>query len=156
MEYVNKLTTGQRVIAAFGVLMFIDSFLPWYKYSGGNSSVAAAIAAAGFRTSSNAWQSPYGSIWSILAVLIAMGMVGVVVAVVFGNVKLPDLGQFTWGQAALAAGGLVLLLVVIKFLGHSGNLGIGFIIGFIAAVGLAGGGYLRYTEEQVSTSTTRT
>ena len=151
MEYVNKLTMGQRVIVASGILMVIDSFLPWYKYSGAGSDIARSL---GVRTTANAWQAP-GSFWSILAVLIAVAMVGVVVAVVFGNVKLPDLGQFTWGQAALAAGGAALLFVVIKFLNHSGDLDFGFFLGFIAAIGLTAGGYLRYTEEQGASGVTR-
>jgi hypothetical protein len=144
LEYWNKLTMGQRVIVASGILMLIDSFLPWYKYGGAGADLASQF---GIRTTSNAWQAP-GSFWSILAVLIALGMLALVVAVVFGNVQLPDLGQFTWGQAALAAGALALLFVVIRFLNHSGDLSYGFILGFIAAAGLAAGGYLRYTEEQ--------
>jgi hypothetical protein len=135
LEYVNKLTSGQKLIVGSGILMFIASFLPWHKYDFGIVT-----------ENRSAWQSP-DTIWSLLAVLISIAMVGVVLAVVFGNVTLPDLGQFTWGQAALASGALTLVLVIIKFLATTNHLGFGFFLGFIAAVGLAAGGYLRYTEE---------
>ncbi len=70
--------------------------------------------------------------------------------------KLPDLGQFTWGQAALAAGGVVVLCIVLKLINESSHMSIGFFLGIIAAAVVGAAGYFRYTEEQVSTTTTRT
>jgi hypothetical protein len=140
MEYWNKLTMGQKLVLGGALVMLIASILPWYKVSFdlgplGSSSV-----------SRNGWQSP-GAIWSILAVLISLGFAGLIVAKEFGNVTLPDLGGFTWGQAALAAGALVALCIVIKLINESSHLSIGFFVGIIAAAAVAAGGYFRYTEE---------
>jgi len=141
MDMINQLTMGQKVIAGGGILLLIASILPWHHYNFG-----LGIPGASVTVNRNAWQSP-DAIWSILAVLIGVIMAAVIIARV-ANVNLPELGSITWGQAMLGAGGAVIILVIIKFLAHTGNLGIGFFLGFIAAVALAAGGYLMYTEER--------
>ncbi len=141
MDMVNQMTKGQKVVAAAGILLFIFSFLPWHHYNFGISipGVSASL-------NRSAWQSP-DAIWSILAVLIGLIMALVVLSRL-ANVNLPDLGSVTWGQAMLGAGVAVLILVIIKFLAHTGSLGFGFYLGFLAALALAAGGYLMYTEER--------
>ena len=140
MDMVNQMTTGQKLVAAGGILMLIASFLPWYKVS---FSLAPGFSSS---ISRSGWQSP-GALWSILAVLIAVVMAGVVLARL-GNVNLPDLGSVTWGQAMLGAGAAVVILVIIKLANEASHLSFGFILGIIAAALLAGGGYLMYTEER--------
>ena len=142
MEYWNKLTMGQKLVLGGALLMLIASFLPWYKVSFGFEELGISGS-----VSRNGWQSP-GALWSILALLISLAFAGVIIAKEFGNVQLPDLGQITWGQAALGAGGLVALCVIIKLINESSHLSIGFFLGIIAAAAIAAGGYFRYTEEQ--------
>ncbi len=142
MEKLNELSNGEKAIGVGGVLMVIASFLPWYKVS-----IDAGAFSASF--SRNGWQSP-GALWSVLAVLIAVAMVGVIGGMKFGNLKLPDLGNFSLGQIMLGAGGLTVVLIVLKFLGESSSLSIGFFLGVIAAVLLAAGGYLLFTEEKAA------
>jgi hypothetical protein len=148
MDMVSQLSMGQKLIAGGGILMLIASFLPWYK-------VSFSVAQIGFSTSvsRSGWQSP-GGIWSILAVLLAVAMAGVVIARL-ANVALPDLGSVTWGQAMLGGGVAVAVLVVIKLLNHSSNLSFGFFLGIIAAVALAAGGYLLYSEERTGAGAMR-
>ena len=141
MDMINQLSMGQKLIAVGGIALLIFSFLPWHHYNIGFSipGVSASL-------NRSAWQSP-DAIWSILAVLIGL-LMALVVLSRLANVNLPDLGSVTWGQLMLGAGFAVLILVIIKFLAHTGSLGFGFYLGFLAAVALAAGGYLMYTEER--------
>lgn len=149
MDKFNQMTLGEKLASGGGLLMLIASILPWYKVSFDIPGIVSSS------VSRNGWQSP-GAIWSILAVLISVAFASVVVARKFGNVQLPDLGQFTWGQAALAAGGLVALCIILKLINEHSHMSIGFFLGIIAAGVVAAAGYLRYTEEQVAPTTTRT
>ena len=143
MDMINQLSMGQKLIAVGGIALLIFSFLPWHHYSFGAISGIPGVPGSLNR---NAWQSP-DAIWSILAVLIGLIMALVVLSKL-ANVDLPDLGSVTWGQAMLGAAAAVSILVIIKFIAHSGSLGIGFFLGFIAAVVIAAGGYMLYTEER--------
>ncbi len=140
-EQFQKLALGEKIILIAGPLLFIDSFLPWYSIS---------FEAFGFSESitRSAWQSP-GALWSMLAVLIGLVMTGLVAAVRFGNVKLPELPDpVTWGRLQLGLGGAAALFVVIKLINESSFLGFGFYIGIIVVIALAAGGFLTYQEEQ--------
>lgn len=140
-EQFQKMALGEKIILVAGPLLFIDSFLNWYSVSFESLGFSASISRSG-------WQSP-GAIWSILAVLIGLVMVGLVGAVRFGNVKIPELPQgVTWGRIMLGLGGAATAFVVIKFLGESSHLAFGFFVGAILVVALAAGGFLLYQEEQ--------
>ncbi len=81
--------------------------------------------------------------------LIGLVRIGLIAAVRFGNVKMPDLPQgVTWARLHLGLGAAAVLFVVIKFLGESSNLSYGFFIGIILVVALAAGGFLLFQEEQ--------
>jgi hypothetical protein len=147
LEKLNDLSNGEKLIAGGGILMVIASFLPWYKVSIDFGEFGGASFSA------NGWEAP-GAIWSILAVLIAVALVGVIAAVRFGNVKLPDLGQFTWGQALLAGGVATVVLVLLKLISESSSMSFGFYLGILAAIAMAAGGYLAFTEEKSGVSRT--
>ena len=137
MDRLNALTTGEKLTAGGGVLMLIAAFLPWYK-----------ISIQGFGSlSQNGLESP-GAIWSMLATLIAVVVAAVIIGSRFGNMSLPDLGSITWGQAHLVLGAIVLVCVLLKMVNESNFMAIGFYLGIIAAIALAGGGYLLYSEEK--------
>ncbi|HEY7268209.1 MAG TPA: hypothetical protein VH951_00145 [Dehalococcoidia bacterium] len=133
------MTTGEKLVVGGAALMLIASFLPWYSVSLGPLG--------SFHRSG--WQSP-GALWSVLALLISLGFAGIILGRKFGNLQLPDLGQFTWGQAALAAGAVVALCILLKLINESSSMAIGFFLGIIAAALVAVGGYFRYTEENAA------
>ena len=140
-EQFQKMALGERIILVAGPLLFIDSFLRWYNFSFEAFGFGGSISRSG-------WQSP-GALWSILAVLIGLVMVGLVAAVRFGNVKMPNLPEgVTWARLHLGLGSAAVLFVVIKFINESSNLSYGFYIGIILAVALAAGGFLLFQEEQ--------
>ena len=142
MDRINALSTGEKLIVAGGIVMLIASFLPWYSYDFGLDGIAD------ISISRNGWQSP-GAIWSILATLVAVAMAGTILAAKFGNMTLPALSNnLTWGTLYLAAGGIVALCVILKLVGESSYLSFGFYLGILAAIALAAGGYLLYSEEK--------
>jgi hypothetical protein len=141
MEKVNTLSMGEKIIVGAGIVMLIASFLPWYDVDVAFEGITLASA------SRSGWQSP-GAIWSILATLIGVIMAGAVLAPKLGNVRLPDLGQVTWGQALLGMGVVAVIFVLLKLLNESSYMAFGFFIGIIAAIALAVGGYLVFSEEK--------
>ena len=136
IERFKALSIGEKIIVIAGLVLLIDGFLPWYSVSIGPYSASAS-----------GWESP-GALWSFLAVLIGLAMAAVVVLKGLTEVEIPDnIGGVSWPKLFLGGGVAALVLVVIKFLNESSNLGFGFYLGFIAAVALAVGGFLMFREE---------
>jgi hypothetical protein len=135
VDKINSLSNGEKLIAAGGVVLLIASFLPWYSVDFGEFG----------SIDRNGWESP-GAIWSVLAVIIGVIMAAVVLAPKFGNVALPDLGSVTWAQALLGLGSAALLFIILKLINESSSMAFGFFLGILAAIALAAGGYLYFTE----------
>src|SRR5688572_32689019 len=133
---------GEKLAAGGGVLMFIASFLPWYKVTVEFLEFSESFTA-------NGWDAP-GAIWSILAVFIGLALVVAILGPKLANMQLPALGGITWGQAFAGLGGLSLLFIILKLLNESSSISYGFFLGIIAALAMAAGGYLLYTEEKGS------
>ena len=142
MDRINALSMGEKLVVAGGVVMLIASFLPWYKYDFGLDGIAD------ISISRNGWQSP-GALWSLIATIIGAAMAGSILAAKFGNMRLPALSNnLTWGTLYLAGGGIVAVCVVLKLINESSYLSFGFYLGILAAIALAAGGYLLYSEEK--------
>ena len=148
MEKMNQLSTGEKLIAAGALLMLIASFLPWYSID-----LGLDLPGVDDTFSRNGWQSP-GQLWSILALLVSLAMAAVVLGPKLANMRLPDIGKYTWGQALLAAGGLVALFIILKLINESSYLAFGFFLGIIATVILVAGGYLMYSQERAGVTRT--
>ena len=142
MDKINLLSMPEKAIAGGGVLMLIASFLEWWHYS-----------VAGFGSvGEGGWGSP-GSIWGILAILIALALAAVVLATKLGNMQMPALPQnVTWAQVWGGGAAAVVVFMILKAWRISavpvGGFGIGFFIGVIAAAAIAYGGYMMYTEQK--------
>jgi hypothetical protein len=137
VDKLNTLSNGEKLIAGGGVVMLIASFLPWYKIDFGGI--------VGVSVSRNGWESP-GFLWSFLALIIGVVMAAAILGPKFANIQLPDLGSITWPQAHLGLGVAALVFVILKFVNESSYLSFGFYLGFLAALALAAGGYLYFTE----------
>lgn len=135
MDKLNTLSNGEKLIAGGGVVMLIASFLPWYSIDFGGLATF----------SRNGWQSP-GAIWSLLAVVIGVVMAVAILGPKFANLQLPALGTITWPQAHLGLGVAALVFVILKFVNESSFMSFGFYLGILAAIALAAGGYLYFTE----------
>jgi hypothetical protein len=120
MDKLMGLSKGQKLILGGGVLLFIDSFLPWQTWSAGP-----------FSFSLNAWHG----FWGVVLCLLVIVMLGWAGARAFG-VALP--GNLPAGLVTLALGGLVFLFALLKTLIDSYRgwaSWVGIILGAIVAVG---------------------
>jgi hypothetical protein len=138
MEKINAMSTGEKLVAAGGILLLLDSFIfPWYSVDLGFGDF-----------SRNGLQSPE-AIWSILAVLIGIALAVAVLGPRFANMQMPALpNNLTMGQVYLGGGVLAFALLVLKYLLENNFVAIGFYLGFLFAAAMAVGGYLLYTEEK--------
>jgi len=143
LEKFMALSIGEKIIIIAGLVLLIDGFLPWYSASAEFAGVKVSASASG-------WEAP-GAIWSMLAILIGLAMAAVVILKGLTEVEIPDdVGGQSWPRILLGGGVAALVLVVIKFLSESSNLGFGFYLGFIAAAALAAGGFLMFREESAA------
>jgi hypothetical protein len=131
---LTKLTTADKVIAGSGIVLFISSFLAWFK-----------VEAFGYSATASGWD--VGFFWGGIPALLGIIAAGVVLANKLGDVTLPDL-PVPWGQALFGAGALSAALVVVKLLTgyHSVDRAFGLFLATLAALGFAGGGFLKFQE----------
>jgi len=157
----SALSMGEKLILIGGALYVIAVlFLPWIKIS------AKAAAGLGGGSVSETGVGDPAAIWGWLALLVALVLVGVVVARIM-DMQLPALPpQYSWGQVFAAGGGALVVLTLLKAwriqaVDVSGGLGvdvldksfgIGFFLGVICALAVGAGGYMMYTEEKGGSS----
>jgi hypothetical protein len=107
------------MVGGGGILLIIFLFvLPWYSVDGFSDAATS---------------SPY-SIWGILALLVLIAVVVDWALATFSpQTQLPTT-QLGREMTRTALAGLVLLLLLIKLIAHTGNWGIGFYIDIIFAI----------------------
>jgi hypothetical protein len=138
---INKLSTPEKIISVSGIVLFIASFLPWFK-----------VSVSGFGSASgNGWD--VGFLWGGIPTLIGMVMVAHVLISNFAeNVKLPEA---PWAKIHMIGGIIAAVLVVLKLLIGESDEGIvgvevsrqfGLFLATLAAIGLGAGGFL-YNKE---------
>ncbi len=137
---LTKLTRGDQVISVSAIVLFIFSFFDWFGVDLGPYGSAGG----------NAWD--FTLAW--FAVIIGLAMLALVLLVALGGVKLPDLGNITWGQVLCGLGALAFVFVLIKMIVGVDTEGFdididrkfGIFVGLVATAGLAAGGYLKMQE----------
>jgi hypothetical protein len=140
----NKLTTADRVVGISAAVFLVMFFLPWYGKGDYNRSGASFLLTG----------------W--IPLLLAAGMVTLIVLTRFTATTLPKI-PLPWGQVYLIAGaaiGVLLLLRVIiastyDFVGIPDvtlERKIPLFLAFLAAAGLAVGGFLKSKEPEPVTS----
>ena len=141
MDKINALSLAEKLIGGGAVLMLLASLFGWWSVSG-----------RGFSVSENGLGQP-GSIWSILAIFISVGLAAVTLVPKLTTIAMPALPEsVTWGMVHGGGGALVVVLMLLKAWRISavpvGGFGIGFFIAIVAAAAIAYGGYLLYSEEK--------
>jgi hypothetical protein len=102
---LGKLGLNDRILAAVGLLAFIDSFLPWYSVSV-KAAAVEGFSGASYSGSTNAWSSGFAAWFSLLLLL----AIGIVVALPAFEQKINLPGGFALiGILALVATVLILL-----------------------------------------------
>ncbi len=138
---IGKLSPAERIIALFGLLLLIDSFIPWF-----HRCLNVGLLGGSICGSHSAW----GNFLSWFAILIALVMVAQILVTRFGSVQLPSPGTLTWGKVHLIAGVVVLVMIVLQFLIGDDSLHrfIGAYLGILFALGLAYGALQRSREPE--------
>lgn len=137
---LSKLSLGDKVIAGSGLALLIFSFFPWFEYSfGGFGSIEQ-----------NGWDFFFTG---IIPVLLGLVMIAWVVATKLADIALPEM-PVPQGLLMLGMGGAAALLVVLRLLMGGDDAGsdvlertIGIFLATLAALGLAGGGFLKFQED---------
>jgi hypothetical protein len=149
----SKLKTSDWLIGGGGIVLFIASFLPWFKVSVSCGGVGFGGSATG-----NGWD--VGFLWAGVPVILGLAMVAYVAIKAFApDTNLPDL-PIPWSQALLGAGALATLLILIKLLigedgGGSGfgcsvdvSRSFGLFLAFLASAAMTAGAFLKFQEEK--------
>jgi len=150
---LKKLSLGDQIIGGSGIVLFISSFLTWFK------AEVKGLGALGFSASAsaNGWDVGFLG-W--FPVLLGIAMVAFVAVRAFApQVKIPDL-PLPWGQVLFITGCVAAALVILKFLigeDDGGGVvdisrGIGLFLAVLASIGLAVGGYFKWKEPVASTA----
>ncbi len=142
---LNKLSTGDKVIAGSGILFLISMFLPWWGLDLGE-----------FGSASNSGFDYFLTGW--LPLLIVIAMVAVIYITRFTTTELPKL-PLPWSQVFLIAGGVVAVLLVLRvIIGSSEGSGgfevdldrmWGLWVALLAAIGVGAGGFLKSKEPEL-------
>jgi len=130
---LSKLTQGEKIVLAAGVLLIIDLlFLPWHSVLGLHISAVDAP----------------NSGYAIIALLLAIIMVGQIVAAKLTSANLPD-PPLPWSQLHLFGGGAIAVLLLLKLIAETSLLGFGAYLGVILGLAIAYGAYTMREEDSV-------
>jgi hypothetical protein len=141
---MGELTRGNVIAAASGVALFLIMFLSWFDYSNvGGVDISARTTAAGIDTTHNAWKA-FALIDLVLLVTVLAALAAAVSSARSGS-----------GQASVSPDALVLglgllsaLLVLYRIFDPVDDAGreLGLYLGFLAAAGVAAGGWIAMQE----------
>jgi hypothetical protein len=154
---LDKLSTGEKIAAASGVLLFIFMFFDWFSVEvSGGSGIFSASAVAG------------GSAWDALEFIPIVLVIAIVAALGAAALRLTDSTYeppVSANAVVAVLGGISVLLILFRIIdtpdvGSAPGLSIdvsptvGIFLGLIAAAGIAYGGYRAMQEEGASFSGT--
>lgn len=139
---MNRLTTGQKVLLAAGVLYLISLFLPWLGVDFGDLGDAFGIDVPD--ASASGWTGTMGTISGILVIAL-LAWEGMAAAGV-------NIGAASPAMIGAILGGATVVFGVINFIQSLDGLRIGAFIGLVAIVALAYGAYVRFQESKVGGS----
>jgi hypothetical protein len=135
MERFNALGRGMQLMLVGSVLLLIDLFLPWQKYTG---PFADAIEAAGGDLSVTAWHGFGGWVLGILTVVLIAWIVARLAAV---EIPIPVSAAMTAGVLAF----VILIVAVLKNLVDDYSAW-GSYVGIILALVIAAGAWMQIQE----------
>ena len=141
---MSKLTTSDKVIAGAAIVFLLAMFLPWY---GIDNDFGQSLSNSG-------WDYFLGGIIPLLLLLVMTAQI--LITKLSPDTKLPD-PPVPWSQVHLIAGAAAAIIVVLRLLIASDNVGsidvgidldrkIGLFVAVIAAVAAAAGGFLKFQE----------
>jgi hypothetical protein len=156
MNLLRKLNTADRVVVASTIVLIVSPWLDWFKasYEGGLVGGSSTI---------NGWDVSDRTFWVTIPFLLALLSLAVVMVRTFARrVELPQL-PIGYGQAIFFAGvasaGLVLMKVLVgeevrafvianTVIHADVSRSYGIFVAALAAIGFAGGGYMKWKDER--------
>ena len=140
---LTKLSLSDKIIGGAGIVLIIDLlFLPWHSID---------LGPFGGSITRTAVQDP-NAFWGILALLLAIAVVAVVAVRAFKpETTLPDL-PVSWNQAIFYATAAIAVLLLLKLLIETSELGFGAFLGILLAGGMAYGGFLKFQDDKKATT----
>lgn len=138
----NKLTLGDKILGGAGVLLILDLLLfPWHSVDLGIVTI-----------NRQATESP-NAFWGLLALLLAIAIVAAVVVRRLTSVDMPDL-PVPLNQALFFGAIAVLVILFIKLISETSELGFGAWLGLLLAAAMVYGGFVLSKETDVAPGTT--
>ena len=136
----SKLSTGDKVVAGSGIVLFISIFLTWFKFDYGFGTITESGTDYFFTATFPA--------------ILGLVLIGYIFATKLSDsIKLPEL-PVEYPLAVLGVAGLAALLVILRLLIGGDDHGTdaldrayGLYIGTLAAIGLAAGAFLKFKED---------
>ncbi len=147
---LDRLSTGERIAAASGVLLFIFTFIDWFKYD----------------VPEGVFSDSGANAWDALNVIPIVLLLAIVAAVAVAVIRLTDAlfePPISMNAVVAVLGGLSVLLILYRIVntpdaggvagtGVDVNPTLGIFLGLLAAAGIAYGGYRAMQEEGLSFS----
>jgi hypothetical protein len=145
---LSRLRTGEKVAGVAAFLLFIDLFLKWYGIQ--IAALEAFARGQGLSTNISAWKA-YDLLDLVLVVVIVVALTWVVLTATQRAPALP----VALSVIVTALGALAAVLILYRILNQPGDnrlysVGFGAWLGFLFALGIAGGGFLGMREEGTS------
>jgi hypothetical protein len=131
MDKLMGLSKGQKLVVGGGLLLFIDTFLPWQK-------VTVGFGGASISATANAWHGFWGVVMCLL-VIVMLAWAAVRILGVALPVNAPA------GLTTLALGGLILVFALLKTLTESYR-GWASWVGLVLAAGVAVGAWFSFQD----------
>lgn len=124
----SKLSNGAKIALIGGVVLLIDSFLPWYGAFGFNL---------------NGWDSEF---WAVFGILLGLAAAVVLGLKAFGVTEV-NLGSLKTEQITLLLGGLSTLFLLLRWITETSLTKYGLYLGILSAAAIAFGAYMAMKEE---------
>jgi len=127
----SKLSREDLMVAGGGIVLVIGLLaFPWFSVSVGPFSYTSAA------TSST------GGIWAVLAMIVLIAVIVDLLLARFSPQTVIPTTALGRDMTRVAAVGLVVLLMLIKLISHTGNYGWGFFVDIILLIVVAAGAWL--------------
>jgi len=148
----TELTRGKLIAAACGIALFVVMFFSWFDTSTvGGTDFSAAAYAAGVDTTIDAWQA--FAFIDVILLLTVLAAVGAVVLSLVSRSPAPVAPEAVVFGLGVLSSVLVLYRIFNPVL--DGGRKLGLFLGFLAAAGIAAGGWLAMQETAAASRSRR-
>jgi hypothetical protein len=140
VDQAKKFTTNELIILGGAILVFIGTFLKWFKVDLGGFGDGGVNGFHYFLQGTIPW---------ILAIAVAATLI---IRKLVPTVKLPDL-PVPWAQAYLIACGVIAFLILTRIISVDGpsevvDRGIGLFMAFLGGIAMAVGAFLKFQAKE--------